>query len=311
VSQPPSNGEAADWAPALARRLAERASAAAGLVPSDYELLRFGTNAVFRLRDTPWVLRLRRPGAEPGEIERQVLLARWLADRGFAVNRPAADPSPVMTGLQGAIGSFWEWVENDPNERIGVGDFGQMLGALHAMTDSYEPRREFPRWNAVAEIEDRLAQVDERPSFLPPQESELLRQWTEDVQRELTAVEWSLPVGVIHGDAHTGNVLATRKGGVLIDLDALSLGPREWDLVPTAVSNLRFRGELAPVAVFGEGYGFDLLAWSGWPVLRRLRELYMTSWLATVATSDERRAEVHHRIDTLRNEREDVLWHAV
>ena len=53
----------------------------------------------------------------------------------------------------------------------------------------------------------------------------------------------------------------------MIDLDALAQGPREWDLVPTAVSYLRFRQDLAPVAAFGDAYGFDLLAWAGWPTL--------------------------------------------
>ena len=41
---------------------------------------------------------------------------------------------------------------------------------------------------------------------------------------------------VICGDAHLGNMIATPTGPVLCDLDTACIGPREWDLVPLAVS---------------------------------------------------------------------------
>jgi Ser/Thr protein kinase RdoA (MazF antagonist) len=310
VSQTPTNRDGGGWTPVLARALAEYASGSVDLDPSGYELLRFGTNAVFRLSGTPWVLRLRRPGAELVSIERQVSLALWLSKQNFAVNRPAVEIAPMTTGAEGAIASFWEWVKSDPGVDIGVEEFGAILSEFHSLTDGYESGREFPGWNAIVEIEQRLAQAEEG-SFLAPEERDLLQQWTEEVKRELAVVEWSLPPGVIHGDAHTGNVLATKRGGVMIDLDALAQGPREWDLVPTAVACLRFRQDLAQVAAFSDAYGFDLLGWDGWPTLRRVRELYMTSWLLTVSTTQERQAEVRHRIETLRADREDVPWHAV
>jgi len=311
VWQTPTNGDGGDWTPVFARALAEGASASVALDPSDYELLRFGTNAVFRLRGTPWVLRLRRPGAEFVSIERQLSLAAWLSKQNLAVNRPAAGIPPVAAGTQGAIASFWEWVENDPEERVSVEEFGAMLRDFHSLTDGYVAGCEFPGWNAVLEIEQRLAQATEGASFLSSEERDLLQRWTEEVKRDLAAVEWCLPRGVVHGDAHIGNVLATKRGGVMIDLDALAQGPREWDLVPTAVSCLRFGQGLAQVAAFSDAYGFDLLAWAGWPTLRRVRELYMTSWLLSVSTTLERQAEVRHRIETLRADREDVAWHAV
>jgi Ser/Thr protein kinase RdoA (MazF antagonist) len=55
----------------------------------------------------------------------------------------------------------------------------------------------------------------------------------------LSRVGRGLPWGAIHGDAHTGNLLAAPDGrAILCDLDSVAKGPREWDLVPAASCTL-------------------------------------------------------------------------
>jgi Ser/Thr protein kinase RdoA (MazF antagonist) len=295
----------------VARGLAERACAVGGLAPEEFELIRFGTNAVYRLVGTPWVLRLRRPTADVATIERQVALAAWLDEQGFPANRPRQQGAILSSGLDGAVASFWEWVEANQHAQIGLHEFGTLLHGFHDLTDRYGGAETFPRWNAIAEIEARLSAVSAEGSFLEESELGLLAEWTAETASQLETLDWALPSGVIHGDAHTGNVLATKQGGVLIDLDALAVGPREWDLAPTAVARLRFGGDVAPIAAFSEAYGFDLLAWRGWPALRRLRELYMTTWLLTVASANaEREAEVRRRLHSLRTADDPTLWRA-
>ncbi len=189
--------------------------------------------------------------------------------------------------------------------------FGHLLYELHALTDSYEGVDELPRWAPIDHIAERLAQARGERSFLALDDIVLLEFWMERLASELVALPWALRPGLLHGDAHTGNVLNTSSGPVVIDFDLISFGPREWDLVPTAVSSLRFRADRASVESFGSGYGFDIMSWQGWPTLKRLRELYMTSWLVTVAATPERQAEVRHRLEYWREPDEGAVWHAV
>lgn len=306
---PPSDPAPTLWSPGVSVALARSACALSKIEPDSYQLVRFGTNAVFRLLGTPWVLRLRRPGATLAEIKRQVDLATWLIEEGFPANRPS-EHSPVVLQEAGAIASFWEWVDHDPDARISTRLFGALLERFHELASRYPGGSSFPTWSPTEEMNARLDSVTGRNIFLGDSEIELLRHWTNDVSEALEHIDWKLPRGVIHGDAHTGNVLVTASGGVLIDYDALAVGPREWDLTPTAVSRLRFAHDLESIEVFGGEYGFNLLGWSGWPVLKRLRELYMTTWLLTVASSDEREQEVIHRIRSL-SVGDDSRWHAV
>ena len=54
--------------------------------------------------------------------------------------------------------------------------------------------------------------------------------------KRLCGLEFILPQGVINGDASIGNVLRDRQGNpVVIDLDGFAIGPREWDVVLTAI----------------------------------------------------------------------------
>jgi Ser/Thr protein kinase RdoA (MazF antagonist) len=116
------------------------------------------------------------------------------------------------------------------------------------------------------------------------------------------ALAFALPSGVVHGDANVGNVLRDRQGkGVLADLDDFCIGPREWDLVQTAQFSERFGWHTGDeYAAFVERYGFDVMAWSGYPVLREIRELSMVAWLAGVEDDDGNRVEFDKRMASLR-----------
>jgi len=301
------------WTPQLAAGLAERACRETGLPSSDLSLIRFGTNAVFEVGGADLALRLRRPGTTANEIARQVALANWLAEHGFPVNRPAKGFDVLHEGLEGAIASFWEWISEDSERKATITELGDLLRNLHGLIDRYPKSMDFPRWAPFDEIEHRIRILEDQADGWPASSQlDLLRRWSRETAADLEPIDWQLPAGLIHGDAHVGNVLAARTGtNLLIDLDAVARGHREWDLVPTAVSRLRFHGDLDSIQDFSTAYGFDLLDWTGWPVMRRLRELYMTSWLMSVANSGERREEVEHRMSCLAEGDEQAIWHAV
>ena len=73
-----------------------------------------------------------------------------------------------------------------------------------------------------------------------------------------------------------GNVQVDHHGNpAVIDLDEFATGPREWDLALTAMSYDSFgwhtREEYED---FVRVYGFDIMAWPGYPVMREVRETF-------------------------------------
>ncbi|MEU4398250.1 phosphotransferase [Micromonospora orduensis] len=136
-------------------------------------------------------------------------------------------------------------------------------------------------------------------------------------EEDLDRVAWRLPPGVIHGDAHTGNVLLPAagqgrpapSGPLLCDLDGMCIGPREWDLVPTAHGATRFGRAPADYQGFAEAYQFDVTAWTGWPVLRRVRELQLvTSTIDRLAGRPDVARELAHRLRSLLTEDLGATW---
>jgi Ser/Thr protein kinase RdoA (MazF antagonist) len=311
---PPISSSSPDrWTPESATQLARSVCLTQNLPARDLVLIRFGTNAVFEVAGADLALRLRRPGTPPEEIARQVDLAVWLAEQNFPVNRPAEGFDVLHEGLDGATASFWEWVNEDPRKHASVAELGKLLRDLHVQLDRYLGADDFPLWNPFHEIEHRIRTIERNSDDWPgSSQIKLLRQWTRENSADLGEINWRLTTGLVHGDAHVGNVLTAETGtNLLIDLDAVSRGHREWDLVPTAVSRLRFRADPASIEDFTAAYGFDLLEWSGWPALRQLRELYMTSWLMSVANSRARQEEVEHRMRCLAEGDEQAIWHPV
>ena len=90
---------------------------------------------------------------------------------------------------------------------------------------------------------------------------------------------------------------------MLIDLDGFAIGPREWDLVLTAMYYDSFGWHTREeYNAFSETYGFDVMSWPGYPALRDVREFLMVTWLSQKAEHDERvAAEVRKRIASLRS----------
>ena len=108
-----------------------------------------------------------------------------------------------------------------------------------------------------------------------------------------------------------GNVLRDGEGSpVLIDLDGFAIGPREWDLALTAVYYDSFgwhtREEYAD---FVRAYGFDIMQWPGYRVMRLAREFLMATWLIQKADeSDETAVEARERFSDLRTGASRKEW---
>jgi aminoglycoside phosphotransferase len=284
---------------AAATRALSVACAAAGLDASGARLVRLGENAVFQLVTQPVIVRIARDAAYFPEVQRGVEVARWLRDAGFPAVRLVDDTAQPLIA-DGRVATFWEVLSD---EYATVADLADLLRQLHAM----EPPSNLSL-PALRPLERTRQRIEASPLAL--EDKRFLMDRTDDLSARWNAVDFSLPSGVIHGDASIGNVIRAQDGHpVLIDLDGFSIGPREWDLVLTALYFERFGWHThAEYQEFAARYGFDVMAWPGYSALRAMRELIMVGWLAQNTNENSNvAAEVGKRITDLRTGREGRL----
>jgi aminoglycoside phosphotransferase (APT) family kinase protein len=277
------------------RALLQEACAATGLSASGARLLRLGSNAVYRLA-APVVARIGRPDADPQTARRAVAVARWLQSAGYPAVRVIGVDQPVI--VDGHAVTFWEAVSDDGSEYATIGEVAEVIAQLHKLAAPESlclPELE-PFENAGSRIagSEWLSRGDR--DYMT---GELAR-----LQGEYARLDFALPSGVIHGDANIGNVLRDEHGKpIVIDLDGFATGPREWDLIQTALFYDHYgwhtRGEYE---TFARVYGYDIMQWPGYPVLADVREFIQVTWIVQKAgENDQTAAEARKRVDALRS----------
>ena len=220
---------------------------------------------------------------------------------------PAARLAHIHAGqplrADGMLATLWDYLPRELSPPS-YAAFGRLLREFHQRSAGM--RLALPRWDAVSSARSRLEALDGR---YPAQDLALLRHWCQRIQAELPRLEFSLPTGVIHGQAEIGNVLVREGQPVFLDFERVAVGPREWDLIDTAVSTLRFALPRGDYDDFAAGYGFDVLAWNGFPTLRRVWELRATTWLMqNKGSSPEVDAEIEVRLKTWRDDDPEARW---
>ncbi|MEV6621028.1 aminoglycoside phosphotransferase family protein [Amycolatopsis sp. NPDC051106] len=274
-----------------ARELADAACKKAGVDGSNAELVRIGSNAVFRLPGHV-ILRIGRRRDEFDEARRQVDVAHWLASEDFPANRALRIPQPI--DASGHPATFWESVSEE-EKYAPIVDVAKIIRGLHKLRAPIGLG--LPTKEPFAEIESRLGES----RSLTQDDEEYLRRRISDLKADYERLEFALPRGVIHGDANVGNVILSRENTpCLIDLDSFCIGPREWDLVQTALFYERFGWHsVDEYRTFVDVYGFDIMKWSGYETLAGYREIAMTLWLAGKESEDAAR-EVRKRVSAIK-----------
>lgn len=283
----------APFGSAVAWAAAEAACEAAGLDVTGARLIRLGENALFHLPRPHVVVRIARSMAYWDDADREVAVARWLADQGFpALHAYAGVTQPIEAA--GRPVTFWDFVAGRDGDRSDIAVLAELLSQLHRL-----PRPvgfTLPPEDPLGRVRRRL----EVASVTVPDRDFLLAR-LEAIEAELPALKFSLPEGPVHGDAHVQNLIITSSGPVMIDFERFAWGHPEWDLSMTATEYQTAGWWTADeYARFAVAYGFDVTSWDGYPVLRAAHELKMTSWLAqNIGESPEVAEEVAARIGTL------------
>ncbi|MDQ1294085.1 MAG: hypothetical protein QG608_1968 [Actinomycetota bacterium] len=273
-----------------------------GLDPDDARLLRLGQNALFTLADGRTIVRVARSVDLLDRVTREIDTARWLADTGFpAVRLTPGVPQPVEAA--GRLVTFWHRA-TDTGQPATTADLGRLLRELHALPAPGFPLKPFDPLVAIPERFTQARGVDEG-------DLAFLRDLAARVGERYRALEFTTPHGFIHGDAHRNNLLVTPDGVVLLDFDWVATGPREWDLLPTAVATQRFGLPADQYAAFCAAYGRDVIDWDGYPTLRAVREVTMTTWLMqNIGESPDVEQEFRLRVRSLREGDHDQRWRA-
>lgn len=264
-------------------------------------LLRHGENAIYRLIQHPVVARIARHAEASGT---EAAVAAWLARSSLPAVRLCEGPDQLLV-IDGRVITWWDLIVESP-EKPTFEDLASVLRRLHHLPPP--TTTSLPAFDPMPRVLGRLATAG---SNVAESDHEFLASRHAELRAAYESLSFELEEGPIHGDAHLGNLMRREDGTVvLIDLEAFAWGPREWDASVFA----------AAYAVFGwmsadeyrqcvDRYGWDPLTWSGFPTLRAIRELNMTTWLMQRAgESDVVDDEIARRLTDLRNDELPRRW---
>jgi Phosphotransferase enzyme family len=266
-----------------------------GINTARAELVTQGEIAVYDLRGLWLIARIARTTDYLADFTTEVEVARWLESAGFPAAR-LAGPADQPIVADGRVLTFWAQVAEHGYYGTAA-ELAALLRRLHAL----EPPSSLvlPELRPFQGAEDRIGSAE-----LPEGDREFLLSRLDGLRDKYGRLDFVLPRGPIHGSASVNSVLPLMWDGsrVLVDLDRFAVGPREWDLVLTAMYFERFGWHSDDEYLeFASGYGFDVMSWPGYAVLRNIRELILLTWLALNPWNlPEIQAEVSGRIADLR-----------
>jgi len=282
----------------------EAAAARAGVDARDAVVLHIRANAVYHLPRDGIVARIRfAPAGQDAILERTtagVQVTRWLISQRFPATQPLDIEQPVT--VPDHVATFWRYASTTGREPDTVA-LGHLIRELHSL-----PRASvsLPPANLLGSLRDDLG----NSTAVPAGQRQWLLARADDLERQYQDFRAVLGTGLVHGDAHTGNLLATPSGMVLADWDSVSHGPRELDLVPTSLG-YRFGRPAAEWPAFCAAYGADPGRLPSLPLLRQLRELRALAAYIRNADNPAFRAELARRISSITTASQAEPWRAL
>ncbi|WP_228001074.1 phosphotransferase [Nocardia australiensis] len=276
-----------------ALRVLGEAAAISGVDSTGAELIRAGSNTIYRISDL--VARIGKPGTAD-VAERELLISRWLNESGVPTV-VAADIEAPLAVVEGRPVTWWRTLRG--HRPSTPAELGTALRHLHALSPPTEftlaLHQPFAGLRQQINIADHIA-VEDR-AWLIAHHDELREQYA--------ALEPSDHQTVIHGDAWQGNLIVPiDQPATFLDLERVSLGRSEWDLVQIAADYTDFE-RLSPVdyASFVASYGDDLTAHTIFRLFADIQELRWTIFALTRSKMSARAAaQVSLRIACLRGE---------
>lgn len=278
----------------------------AGLTPIGARLLHQRANAVYHLPHDGAVVRLRQTHGS-AEWERRLAsstrVTRWLSDRSYPTVEPLCiDPISV----DGWTATFWIYVSFTTD--VPIAGQARLAGMIRQLHEEPVPPFDLSQTNPLGSL---LEDLEEADHSLTDEQRVWLKTQAGQIVQAYPSTPMPLGTGLIHGDAHSGNVFPTIRGYLIGDWDSVSIGPRAQDLVPTLDGVRHFNRPYSDWREFCSEYGADpsLVEDPGMQLLLRARELRSLAAYIRSAERPDIRVELDKRLRTLMlNER--AIWRA-
>jgi Ser/Thr protein kinase RdoA (MazF antagonist) len=279
----------------------QEACQAAGLRSDGAELLRLGENAIFRLAHDHVVVRVARNLDVLADAEKEVAVASWLRDAQLPAAQPARCEQPIIARDRPV--TFWKLID-DSGIKATIADLGAILHQLHALPVPASLR--LPSLDMFGRVGERIDAAD-----LAGADRSFLAGRLRALRAQYQDLSFQLPLSAVHGDAHQSNLIKRPDGAViLIDFERFAFGHPETDLSMTATEYLIGWHTDDQYAAFVRAYGCDVMDWDGFPVLRAVNELKMTTWLMqNTGESDRIAGEFRTRLASLHDSDAPRDWH--
>ncbi|MEV4116854.1 aminoglycoside phosphotransferase family protein [Nonomuraea sp. NPDC049695] len=298
-----ADGQAASFTAAAAFHALQLACEQTGLNWSGATLIGpVGDNGVFRLPLEHVVARVAWGMPALATVKRELRVAEWLAEQDLPAVRPAVavGDQPVLADDRPV--TFWEEIPGPQQGR--PADIGALLRHLHALPAP--PDGMLPVFDPFYRQADHIHDA----AGLHERDRRFLLDLLEELQAAYAGLHFAHEPRAIHGDPHRKNLVrAADSRTVMLDLERFAIGPIEWDLVVVANYHVVGWYTAAEYAAFVEAYGADITQWEGFDALAKVRQLRMTTWLASRTGREPRLIpEAHLRISTLRDGSAARAW---
>lgn len=293
---PTSKSTALPFSAATAESVLATACEIAGLDVRGARPLRLGENALFYLPAESAVVRIARTMDYWRDVVKEVAVARWLENYQFPAAEVCEIPQPIQVADHPV--TFWRFINGRRGGRNDIVHLGALLRRLHGL-----PR---PTMFDLPE-EDILGRVRGRidAASVSSADKDFLLSRLGELAAEIPSLRYPLAPAPTHGDAHVQNLMFDSTQAMLIDFERFAWGQPEWDLAMTA-TEYQTAGWWTETEYcqFAEAYGYDVTAWAdGFPVLRAVHEIKMTTWLMqNVHESPAIAEEYAKRMRTIRGE---------
>jgi hypothetical protein len=195
-----------------------------GLATDDVVILNNSNKLTLRLLPCDVVARVAPVASQLGRLE--IPIAQRLASRGSPVALLDPRIAPGVHTRDGFEATFWTFYEPASPNSVPPADYAGALRRLH--TGMREVDVCTPHFTDRVESAQRLlADRDRTPTLVDVDRALLL-----DALRTLARAiaERGTSEQLLHGEAHSGNLLATRQGLLFIDFETCCRGPVEFDL---------------------------------------------------------------------------------
>ncbi len=276
-----------------------------GVPVQDARLLRLHGNASYALPSAGLVIRIATNPRVLGAVTASIAVTRWLAGRGFPCTVPAdIDDQPFV--IAGYVVSAWRYLPTIDTPAPTSAEMGNLLRELHAHGNPPYP---------LPGLGDPLASVTDEIGKAPDAMSPATQSWLQEritsLRRQWSALDFPLPAGLIHGDAHIGNLMRAASGqAVLGDWDHVATGPREWDVAQIHYVDRRFgRAGQNDIDAFTGAYGWDIRTWPGLDTVIAIREIWgLRPYIRTASDRPDYSRQLAYRLHTLQSGDTQARW---